>query len=106
MKTATEIREVLQQYLRSEGVRDQLPSDWAPRLPLEVGAVEVDPDGSVRLGVWRLAVEGERARLDHHPSGSSNAQHRLWFRIRLVRANGAWEIVPPGVSLVHAWARR
>lgn len=94
MKAAAEIREVVQAYLRTspEDARSQLPADWAPLLPLEIGA-------------WSLHVEGDQAHLDHHPPGSTNAHHRLWFRIQVERKGGGWEIVPPGVAFVHAWAR-
>jgi hypothetical protein len=107
LRTAGEIREVVQQYLRAspEKARSQLPSDWAPMLPLEVGAVEADPDGHVRIGVWRLNLEGDQAQLDYYPPGSINVKHRLWFRIQLARQSGRWEILPPGVSFVHAWAK-
>jgi len=74
-------------------------------LPLEVGAAEADHDGDIRLGVWRLHLDGDQARLDHYPSGSVQAHHRLWFRIQLERKSGGWEMVPPGVAFVHAWPR-
>ena len=107
LKAAGEIREVVQQYLRvsPEKARAQLPSDWAPMLPLEVGVAEAEHDGGVRLGVWRLHLEADQARLDFHPPGAANAHHRLWFRIQLTRKSGGWEIVPPGVSFVRAWSR-
>ena len=107
LRTAVEIREAVQQYLRAspEDARSQLPSDWAPMLILEVGPVEADSDGHIHIGAWRLNVEGDQAQLDHYPPGSISAHHRLWFRIQLTRQRGHWEIAPPGVSFVHAWAK-
>lgn len=107
LRTARDIREVVQQYLHTspEKARSQLPSDWAPMLPLVVGAVEADPDGRVRIGGWHLNLEGEQAQLDYYPAGSITAKHRIWFRIQLARQAGQWEILPPGASFAHAWAK-
>jgi hypothetical protein len=108
LKTARAIREVIQRYLQTSSAeaRSQLPADWAPLLPLEVGAAEVSADGEVRVGVWRLDLRGGHARLDYEPPGAITTHHRLGFRIELRRENGEWAVVPPGVSLVHAWARQ
>ena len=107
LRTAGEIREAVQQYLSASPARarSHLPSDWAPKLPLEVGAVEAESDGYVRIGLWRLNLEGDQAQLDYYPPGSVNAHHRLWFRIQLARKAGGWEVLPPGVAFVHAWAK-
>lgn len=107
LEAAREIRDVVQRFLRDspEQARSQLPSDWAQALPLEAGAVSAEPDGAVRIGPWRLELEGDGARLDHYPAGAITARHRIWFRIELARKASGWEILPPGVSFVHAWAK-
>lgn len=104
---AVEIRAAVTRYLSAslDQARSQLPTDWAPMLSAEIGAAEADADGSIHVGGWRLDANGDDARLDYHPPGSLGARSRVWFRIELTRKSGAWEIVPPGVSFVHAWAR-
>jgi hypothetical protein len=107
-KTAGEIRQVVAEYLRtSHGeAKRRLPPDFAPALPNEVGPVEQDAEGHLRLGSWLLDLAGETARLDYYPPGAITDTRRIWFRIKLLRQPGGWEIVPPGVGLVHAWARK
>jgi hypothetical protein len=113
LNAAREIREVVHQYLRasSEQARAHLPSDWASMLPRDIGVAEVDSDGSVRIGAWRLqaSADGELAQLDYYPPASTSARrHRVWFRMQLARSpssGGRWEVLPPGVSFVHAWPK-
>jgi hypothetical protein len=106
LSAAREIGARAHAYLQAspEQARSQVPSDFAPLLPLTVGAPEVDGDG-IRLGAWRLTRDGDRATLVNYPPGGLGVHHRYWFCIELARAGGAWSVVPPGVSFAYAWAK-
>ncbi|HOX44472.1 MAG TPA: hypothetical protein PK668_12790 [Myxococcota bacterium] len=107
LAAAAEIRGAAARYLAE--TRDQpppgVPPDFLPHLPREVGEPARDADGRWRLGRWTLVREGDRSRLESYPPGGINAAHRVWFLLQLERRDGAWQVLPPGVQFVHAWAK-
>jgi hypothetical protein len=107
LAAAAEIRTAAARYLIETRHRapPEVPADLLPHVPREVGEPARDADGRWRLGRWTLVLEGDRARLESYPPGGITEAHRLWFLLQLERREGAWQVLPPGVQFVHAWAR-
>ncbi len=83
-------------YLHSdEGVtaRARIPADWAPYVPMNGAS-------------WRFTVEGRRATATSSPPGAVTETRRVWFELKLEKRGEAWVVLPPGVTFVHAWAKR
>jgi hypothetical protein len=66
MMIAAEIPKAAKNCLRTcpSQARSQLPADWAPLLPLEVGSVVMEPGDQISIGGWCLTLDGNRAQLD------------------------------------------